>query len=354
MSIRICSVLSFQPLLRSLLRRRRLLLLIAALLGFAMVGGSFVATALIADDAPGAKKGDEEEVPPPEDVTLSTDDGWDLTMTYYPAISKGKNAPPATPVVLLHEDKGSRKDFTGDDGLAKYLQDKGYAVLVPDLRGHGGAAPAGAKPVANAKPKKLPPAQYKKMVTQDMLALKNFLWKKNNEGKLNIDKLILVGSELGAAVAVDATLYDSFGWDQERPSYGPLKLGGFVRALILISPPSSQPGMVFPKSVQRIPSNVPVMLVVGALDRASSANATQINSILERTHPQPANAKAEERTLLFYEAKTKLQGVTLIKELSDPEKGYPFKINQFIEWRVENNDLVKKDNKWDKRKLPHE
>ena len=32
------------------------------------------------------------------------------------------------------------------------------------------------------------------MVTQDMRAVKDFLWQKNNAGELNIDKLCVVGA----------------------------------------------------------------------------------------------------------------------------------------------------------------
>ena len=159
--------------------------------------------------------------------------------TYYPG-TKGKES---IPVVLLHGDKGSRKDFPSDDGLVKFLQDKGYAVLVPDFRFHGDSAKDSAKENTKGKPapkaksaKSLPTQAYRDMVEKDMLAVKRFLWKKNNEGKLNIDKLVLIGCEMGADIAIEATLYDAKGWDQGSPMVGPLKLGGFVKAIILISP----------------------------------------------------------------------------------------------------------------------
>src|ERR1043165_8355902 len=70
--------------------------------------------------------------PPPAEVTLKTRDGVDLAATFYGSIV-GKEA---GPVIMLHQFKGSRADFKE---LAAALQAKGCAVLVPDLRGHGGS-----------------------------------------------------------------------------------------------------------------------------------------------------------------------------------------------------------------------
>ena len=37
------------------------------------------------------------------------------------------------------------------------------------------------------------------MVTQDLRAVKDYLWKKNNKKALNIDKLVVIGVDEGAA-----------------------------------------------------------------------------------------------------------------------------------------------------------
>jgi len=80
------------------------------------------------------KKSAEAEIPAPEDLTLRTDDGLKLAVTYFPGL-RGKDS---IPVILLHSFKGSGADFAKEDGLAPYLQEKlGCAVIVPDLRGHG-------------------------------------------------------------------------------------------------------------------------------------------------------------------------------------------------------------------------
>ena len=54
----------------------------------------------------------------------------------------GTKGPESIPVILLHgfsgKEKASRKDFTQEQGLASFLQEKlGCFVIVPDLRGHG-------------------------------------------------------------------------------------------------------------------------------------------------------------------------------------------------------------------------
>ena len=52
------------------------------------------------------------------------------------------------------------------------------------------------------------------MVTQDLRAVKEFLWKKNNEKALNIDKLVVIGVEEGAALALSYAAYDAVGYEQ--------------------------------------------------------------------------------------------------------------------------------------------
>jgi len=77
-------------------------------------------------------EGEEEEIPPPKQLVRSTPDGVQLSITYFPGL-KGKDS---IPVVLLHMYRGSGTEFKT---LAPYLQRLGHAVIVPDLRGHGGS-----------------------------------------------------------------------------------------------------------------------------------------------------------------------------------------------------------------------
>ena len=140
---------------------------------------------------------DEQKIPKPEDFLLPTADGLQLALTYYPGL-KGRES---IPIVLLHGWKESRNEFKD---LAPALQRLGYAVIVPDLRGHGESTRVkGAQRDETLNALKMPPSQFGLMVVEDMKAVKDFLWARNNAGELNIDKLCLVGAEMGASVALN-------------------------------------------------------------------------------------------------------------------------------------------------------
>src|SRR3990170_7357044 len=72
----------------------------------------------------------EPELPKPVVVDLNTKDGLRLVSTYYGQRQGSK----AVPIVILHDFKGSRNALSD---LAQRFQQTGYAVTVPDLRGHG-------------------------------------------------------------------------------------------------------------------------------------------------------------------------------------------------------------------------
>ena len=110
--------------------------------------------------------------------------------------------------------KQSRSDYKD---LAPFLQRLGYAVLVPDLRGHGDSMHVkGARKEDTINAEKMSPQQFLLMAGQDMKAVKQFLWDRNNAGELNIDKLCIVGAEMGASVAVNFALLDAEEQDVNR------------------------------------------------------------------------------------------------------------------------------------------
>ena len=73
---------------------------------------------------------DKDKIPDPENITVETKDGVPIKATYYASKLKKK----AVPIIMLHGWEGNRGEF---HVMASHLQKQGYAVICPDLRGHG-------------------------------------------------------------------------------------------------------------------------------------------------------------------------------------------------------------------------
>jgi dienelactone hydrolase len=294
-------------------------------------------------DAKKTAASEKEKIPDPEEITLTTSDGVRLAMTYYPS-NRGKEA---IPVVLLHAWKGSRTDYKT---LALALQAKGYTAIVPDLRGHGGSTKqkvGGNDYTLNAP--KLPTDQYKLMVEKDMYAVKEFLWEKNNAKELNMNKLCVVGAEMGASVAINFTAFDAIGYgDSDRgPYYGPLQLGLFVKSLVLLSPEVSFKGLPLTPLPDELRKNLPVLILAGKQDTKSLDEAERVAKMFKRI---PAK-KDEDKTYFYKPLDTKLQGTKLLEtkslEVSDKL------ILPFLKLRLKDTDQAK-EWEWKVLKKPHE
>jgi len=268
-------------------------------------------------------------MPATEDVpNLITPDGVRLAATYFPG-TKGKDT---VPVILLHELGGSGTDYKA---LAAYLQSLGHAVLVPDLRGHGGSRKP-KSPTIDPDASRVNVSEFDNMAWFDMPTLKDFLVQKNNAGELNIEKLVLVGAEMGASIAV--------WWACADWAYPPVerkKQGQNVKAMVLISPGMSTPGLPITKALSAPPlkimvfdpvlarafqnpgshvfslpveldfrKEVAVMILVGKESRNHVADARRIVSMFQKYHPEPK--AGETRTLFYGEFDTSLQGTKLL------------------------------------------
>lgn len=316
------------------------------------------------------KAGEEEAAAPvAEAIDLTTDDEVALKATYYPG-TKGKNS---VAVVLLHGHKGGQGGFGSQADykeLAPFLQSLGYAVVVPDLRGHGGSTVRKGLPTPISA-RALSRMDYARMASADMLAVKRFLVRQNNEGKLNIEKLCLVGAEMGASVALHYAYLD---WS--LPPIGIKKQGQDVKALVLISPEVSTPGLplqaalsarplrvmiadeqlkkVFkdPDAINfRLPvdidyrNEVAVMIVVGGNGRKEVGEAKQLQRMLKPFHPEVAEEERATKQDLFYGAlDTSLQGTQMLGKNLGLEKH----IASFIELRV-----AKRSFPWAERRDPY-
>jgi dienelactone hydrolase len=329
--------------------------LVIILFVFLFLGGLNSLPVYAADDikpapkTPVPAKGLDAELPRPEEIALQTADNVQLAATYYRG-GKGKES---IPVVLLHGWKHDRTDYT--KYFAPYLQSKGFAVMVPDLRGHGDSKRLktlhGKDETLDAVT--LAPNQFNLMVTQDMKAVKNFLWEKNNAGELNLDKLCVVGAEMGASIAMEFAWYDAMGYDQGSPEYGSLKLGRFVKALVLMSPETSFKGISIRHAVQNpaVRTEISVLILVGNSDNKAVSEAKRVYSIFERDRSKPdPEKKADQQTLFFTPLDTKLQGANL---LTDKNLKVEEIITAFLNLRLVKSDAAKAWT-WKERKLPHQ
>lgn len=269
------------------------------------------------------------KIPPPEQIDLATQDGVALKATFYPG-TKEKNT---VPVVLLHMFKGSRKDY---EKLALYLQSQGHAVLVPDLRGHGDST----KVQGMTRPLEadtMPRAAFLGMAEGDMEACKKFLVEQNNAGKLNIEKLCLVGAEMGAVVAAD---YAQLDWSWPVLATG--KQGQDVKGLVLISPVWSFHGLQMKQAIAdpNVRANISVLIVVGKEKSRDAAEANRLYSTFKRYHPDADAENVADRSLFFIGLETSLQGTKILEENLRLNE----MIAQFIDLR-----LVKQSFQWKER-----
>jgi pimeloyl-ACP methyl ester carboxylesterase len=322
----------------------------------ALVSGvGFQPTALGQEKKPAAKS--DKGAPPPkldEDLLLHTRDGLQLAVTYYPPATSEKLqeglGKKTIPIVLLHGWKQSRNDYKD---LAHFLQKRGYAVIVPDLRGHGGSTRRiGASRDDTLDAARMTPGQFSLMVTQDMRAVKDFLWEKNNAGELNIDKLCVVGAEMGASVALNFALLDAVDQERNRVQRPDYKLGCFVKALVLISPELSFKGLPIRNAAAYPPvqRDISIMILVGKQNAKALAEAKRLYGIFEKSHPEPTgDDKLDKQTLFLGELDTLLQGTKLL----DRKFNLPAVIADFVNRRLVKSNAAREWT-WRERKFPYE
>lgn len=273
----------------------------------------------------------EIEIPNPVETPLETRDGLQLKATYYPPIAtkivevEGKQVVvpkkpvelrETIPIIMLHQYKGSRKDFAE---AASRLQAKGHAVIVPDLRGHGDSTTfVNGKLITAAG---LKTNDFTAMGL-DMRAVKSFLMKKNNEGQLNIEKLCIVGAEMGASLAANFAAYD---WKRVQQP-GARKLGRDVRALVLLSPQISYRGLPMSKFSKidkrllpvtrmqwaKMHREMSIMIVVGKHGKKPYRAAKVFRDSIKLKYPAADNAANDDKRLLLFGLETKLQSTDML------------------------------------------
>lgn len=253
-----------------------------------------------------------KERPAPQDITLTTKDSVNLRATFYPG-TKGRET---VPVLMLHMRNGGRVDY---QELALALQDAGHAVLVPDLRAHGDSTWT----VNNLKidPDKMDRGQLA-LMELDVEACKSYLMDKNNAGELNIDKLCVIGAELGAMLAINWSAKD---WAVPPLAVG--KQGQDVKALVLLSPAWSMNGYTIGPALKSpaIQKALHMYIIYGK-------KKTDAKRIEDSVKPFRGKGKKNEpKTYFAVPMETTLEGTKL---LTSPDLKMTERITNFIKEQV--------------------
>jgi dienelactone hydrolase len=131
---------------------------------------------------------------PAEEVTFTTADAIRLSADYY---APPPAAHPAPVAILLHDAAADRTTLTP---LAQRLQSTGWAVLAPDLRGHGRSATSGTADRARDRDESLFAA-----MNSDLRAAYDWLAERDEVDRA---RFALVGVAAGGAVALHYAVDD--------------------------------------------------------------------------------------------------------------------------------------------------
>lgn len=217
------------------------------------------------------------KVPDPERVLIETKDGVELRADWY----GGAGGKEAVPVILLHDWDGDR---TGLTPLAEFLQKKhGFAVIVPDLRGHGESL------TVKGSDEELRRSRFKKAevasMYEDIDSCRRFLQEKNDLGELNLDMLVIVAVGKTGIQAVNWSIAD-WNW---KPIAG-VKQGQNIKALVLIAPrrrfKSVSMDIKAPLLAGRTAA-LPLLLVWGEDNETAAEEGQSIFSYLEKERTEP-------------------------------------------------------------------
>ncbi len=283
---------------------------------------------------------DDEPEPQILDVELESPDGVELKMKYY----QGSSGKDSIPVLILHDWESQASDY---EPLATFLFKQGYAVAVPDLRGHGGSVYINVKKSRFGEPEretleidKFKAADIVKMVKYDIETVKRHLIQRHNAGELNIDKLCVVGVGVGSLLALNWAVED---WNWPVLAIG--KQGQDVKALALISPPTAFQRVSFDRALNHkdVRSRLSIMIAYGKQDARANRAAESLFGKFSRYHPKPPEGKEQELTTLFkFGFDTSLQANQLLAQEQFQVKE---RIDAFIQLRI-----APKDIEWVERK----
>lgn len=317
------------------------------------------------------------EVAPSSDVVelggrpFVTRDGVLMTGAYY----KGNGDKETVPVVLLHSFGKDRHEF---DPLVPELQNRGFAIIIPDLRGHGKSVkrfektetvtvheeeyeeeePRRSRPMGGPllsrnrnqgsrdtetweevqTSLKLIDYQYENfnkrdieaMMTLDTVPFQRFLVEANNAEHLNLKKLVIIGVDSGGSVGAFWVKSD---WGGKHKC---------TKSFIVVSPSCDTIAKRIFNDPKIFRDGVSVSFFVGERNQVYFDNATELrNEILGKEKEKFPDYAAAETKIPITALPSELHGGEL---LSREKLKLPQTIADTIETKLA--ELKEKDLKW--------
>ncbi|QDT92027.1 alpha/beta hydrolase [Gimesia algae] len=270
---------------------------------------TLVSISLISSSAVFAQAKDTKGPPKPQEMTLTAQGGWPIAITYF----ESSNASESPVVVLLHGKGGSKRVW--DQQFAPILQQNGYAVVSVDLRKHGKSQLTAADAGGNQNQKgssrdKLSALDYRAMVGLDMEAVWKFLYEEHQKKHLNMQKTAVIASDMSVPIVLNYALYDwsKIPYDDAPVLAAKTPKGQTVRALVLISPDASVPGVSASRAAVKVKEpilGVSFFVCTGASDSLDRGSANKLYTLL-------SSAQDSKERMYFKEYPGKLRGTDMI------------------------------------------
>jgi pimeloyl-ACP methyl ester carboxylesterase len=131
-------------------------------------------------------------------ITFTTADGVQIVADYYAPRTTVESGVPV--VIMLHQYPSTRSSWRP---LAARFHEAGYAVLAPDLRGHGESVEPKSMGLERGRTTRDP--RHYRAAWQDVLAAYDWL-----KGRKEVDRsrFALIGSSIGSSIALDYAARD--------------------------------------------------------------------------------------------------------------------------------------------------
>lgn len=255
-----------------------------------------------------------------EDRQLRAKDGWPIRITYFKSPA-GRESPV---VVLLHMEGGNRQIWKA---FGQKLQAEGFAAISVDLRKHGESQPSGGATAGKRRPG-LTANDYKAMVSQDLEAVKRFIFEEHQNENLNMRKLSIVAAEMSAPIAINYAILD---WNKKPHDDAPTPAartprGQDVRALVLLSPQDRVPGVSTGRAmpILRNPQlGISFLIGVGQKDGLDKGEAKKL-------HSQLTTIEGNEKRMYLQEYPYNLRGTDMLGKKIRTEDHILFFLNEHL------------------------